>query len=137
MKFIQTVPLLLCLTSCLYGINERTSSISTINYSCPDAQWDSILKDYSIDHIEDSTFSQMVYGFKSQPFQNKLVCFKEEPKEIIAVSQNYYSIRYVYNPNISNQVLDGYSKKLTPTEVTRISKRIYHLLEEYGCKENL
>lgn len=135
MKLIVISALIFLVASC-YGINEKTSGISSINYSCPDSQWDSILKDYSVDRITDSSFSKKISSFRTQPFATKLIYFDQEPKEIIGVSKNYYQIRYVYNPELSSEVLNGFSKKLTPDEVERISKRIYTLLEEYGCKEN-
>jgi len=78
----------------------------------------------------------MVSRFKRQPFASELIYFEESPQEIIGVSTDHYQIRYVYNPDLSRKVLNGFSKKLTKAEIDRISKRIYDLLENYGCKEN-
>jgi len=78
----------------------------------------------------------MIEEFKSQPFENELIYFSHSPEEVIAISSDHYSIRYVYNPKISDQVLDGFSKSLNESEKDRILKRIESVLEKYGCKKN-
>lgn len=128
--------LILIFSSCYYGINERTSAIADINYSCMNADWDKMRTDHSVENIKDSSFIRRIHDFMTQPFATELFYFEEAPKEIIAISTDHYQIRYVYNPSLSNQVLDGYSKKLDKNEVDRISKRIYSMLEKYGCNEN-
>jgi hypothetical protein len=127
--------LVLILSSC-YGINERTSSIASINYSCREVNWLEMVNDHSIANITDSSFIRKFSSFKDKPFETELFYFKENPKEIVAISHDHYSIRYVYNPKLSTKVLDGFSRKLDTKEVDRISKRIYSMLEKYGCTEN-
>ena len=128
--------LLLFMISSCYGINERTSAIADINYACDDADWDKMRVDHSIDTIEESSFKSKIRAFNAMPFETELFYFNESPKEIIAISTDHYQIRYIYNPNLSSTVLDGYSTKLDQEEVDRISKRIYAMLKKYGCEEN-
>lgn len=128
--------LLLFMISSCYGINERTSAIANINYACDNADWDKMQTDHSIATIEESSFKSKIRAFNTMPFETELFYFNESPKEIIAISTDHYQIRYIYNPNLSSMVLDGYSTKLDQKEVDRISKRIHAMLEKYGCEEN-
>ena len=136
MHKIHFLFLLVIFASCHYGINERTSAIADIDYSCRKVDWDNMRVDHSLANIKDSTIIRIIPAFKTKPFETELFYFDEAPQEIIAISTDHYQIRYVYNSNLSSQVLDGYSRKLDKNEVDRISKRIYSLLEKYGCVEN-
>lgn len=132
---IFSILLFFILTAC-YGINERTSSIRNLNYNCKNCDWDKLFKEHSIEQNSDPKFKQIIDDFKSQPFENELIYFNNSPEEVIAISSDHYSIRYVYNPKISDQVLDGFSTLLDDVEKDRILKRIENVLEKYGCKKN-
>lgn len=128
--------LILIFSSCFYGVNERTSGITDLNYSCKQTDWDKMKIDHSVESSLDSTFIRKINHFKTKPFESELFYFKEKPQEIIAISSDHYQIRYVYNPKLSNKILDGFSEKLNNKEVDRISNRIHAMLEKYGCSEN-
>lgn len=125
----------LCLFSC-YGINEKTSEISNINYVCPKDTWTKIISFYSVDSIKDEAFKLKATDFKNKPFPTDVIYFNETPKELIGISDDRYAVRYVYNPNLDDEILDGLSSKLNQNEKERIAKRIQNVLEKFNCKEN-
>ncbi len=59
--------------------------------------------------------------------------FQDEPKELIAVE--YSTVRYVYNPKIRSEILDGLSPELSDEEQKRIRNRIQSLLISFQCME--
>lgn len=121
------------LSSCLYGINEKTSEIGTINWVC---NWAHFENKYSTARLEDSLFISKLSEFKQMPFPNKVLYFDTHPKELIGISEEYYQIRYVYNPRISDQVLDGLSPQLLEVEKQRIQNRMDSIFKANGCRKN-
>lgn len=133
--FILTVSILTLasLTSCLYGVNEKTSEIGTINWVC---HWTEFENKHSTAHLEDSLFVGKLSEFKQMPFPTKVLYFDSYPKELIGISEEHYAIRYVYNPKIADQILDGMSPQLTKVEKRRIQTRMDSALKAFGCKQN-
>ena len=126
--------LLISLTGCHYGVNEKTTIIGSLVTNClEDGAWNSIKNEYSSENIDDPLFLSKIEKFKSEPFETELLYFTNKPREIIAVSRDHYSIRYIFNPNISSQVLDGLSLKLTETDKKRIRNRVQKVLMNYQC----
>jgi hypothetical protein len=72
-------------------------------------------------------------NFKNTSFPVSVIYFEQGPKELIGV--DYSSIRYVFNPLISNQILDGLSPKLNEVEKKRIRNRVQNILMEFQCAE--
>lgn len=118
--------------SCNFMVNEKTSWISTLNTEClDDSAWIIIKRDYSTDSVTDKNLLWQIDQIKKMPFPSDVLYFKEGPEELIGVQ--YYGVRYVYNKNISFQVLDGLSPELSESEKQRIQDRIQTLLMEYQC----
>jgi hypothetical protein len=135
MKLIYWCFIAVLLQSC-YGINEKTSEISTLNTNCLSSNaWDEIKREYSADGITNPKLNEGLKEFENLPFTTEVFYFKNNPEELIAVSTDHYAIRYVYNPKISNQILDGLSLQLKDKEKKRIKKRIQTLLIQYQCEE--
>jgi len=124
---------LLSLSSCLYGINEKTSEIGTINWVC---NWPQFEDKYSTERLADSLLISKLPEFRQMPFPTKVLYFDSYPKELIGISEEHYQIRYVYNPNISDQVLDGLSPQLPEVEKQRIQNRMDSTLKAFGCNRN-
>lgn len=123
-----------CLIGCGYGVNDKTTQISYINNTCLKKNaWDTIIHIYSTKRITDSIFTNALSDFKNTSFPVSVIYFEQEPKELIGV--DYSSIRYVFNPLISNQILDGLSPKLNESEKKRIRNRVQKILLEYQCSE--
>jgi hypothetical protein len=101
------------LSSCLYGVNEKTSEIGTINWVC---NWTEFENKFSTARLDDSLFVSKLSEFKQMPFPTKVLYFDSDPKELIGISEEHYQIRYVYNPRIADQVLDGLSPQLPEVE---------------------
>lgn len=135
MKLIYLCFVAILLQSC-YGINEKTSEISTLNTNCLSSNaWDEISREYSTDKIVSPKFIKKLEGFKNQTFSSEVLYFGKNPEELIGVDDELYSIRYVYNPKISNQILNGLSPQLKDIEKKRIRKRIQTLLMKYQCEK--
>lgn len=135
MKTFVAILVPLLFTGCYYGINSKTSEIGNLNTNCLDKDaWLIIYQKYSISNIDDSIYSFQVNDFKNMPFETDLLYFESNPKEIIAISKEHYSVRYVFNPSISSQILDGLSPKLKEEEKKRIRNRIQKVLMEYQCE---
>lgn len=128
--------IMLFLTSC-YGINEKSTEIGSLNTNCLDSlAWVKIAQSHSVEKITESLFLEQLSKFKIEPFETELFYFDVAPKEIIAVSTDHYQVRYVYNPEIAGQILDGLSPQLGEKEDRdRIRNRIQLLLMPYQCKE--
>ncbi len=136
MKYINYLSIILIASSfgCKYGINEKTTQISYINNTClqKDA-WDSIKAKYSTKNIHDTIYLQALSDFKNVPFPVSVIYFDQEPKELVGVE--YSVIRYVFNPKISDQILDGLSPELNNKEKKRLRNRVQQLLIPYQCEE--
>ncbi len=118
-----------------YGVNENSSEIGSINYNCSSSGWNQIFSKFSTSYFSDNVTKQIVEDFNNMPFKVDLIYLKE-PAEIIGISEDRYTIRYLYNPNISNQILDGLSSQLTESEKERIQTRMVKIFEEHNCKIN-
>ena len=135
MKSFAIILMPLILTGCYYGVNSKTSEIGNLNTNCLDKNaWSKIYQTYSISNVEDSIYKYQVNDFKNMAFETDLLYFSNNPKEIIAVSTEHYSVRYVFNSSISNQILDGLSLKLKEEEKKRIRNRVQKILMEYQCE---
>lgn len=139
MKKIIYFLLLVLLVSC-YGVNEKNSQIFTLSSCCnSDSTWATIYNDYKIENDNKEEVQEVIKDFKSQPFSTDIIYFKSDPEEYIGISKEGRFIRYMYNKNISNQVLDGLSPQLKDSEKIRIGLRVnailFNYLNEEGRKE--
>lgn len=124
------------LKSCFweYGINETNMFIGRIDTYChKKGFWENIMKEHSVDNIKDSNYAKNVSKLADKPFTSKYIYFASGPEEIVAISENYYTIRYFYNEDISDGVLDDYSSELTEAEKQRVIKRVNDLFAKYEC----
>lgn len=127
--------MLIGLVGC-YGVNETTSEIGVIDTYCiKENTWDIIMETYSTDNITDSVLLKGLKDFDNQVFESKVIFFSKDPVELIGIDKDYYSVRYVFNPTLSDKVLDGFSSKLTESEKNRISNRVQKLLIPFQCEE--
>ena len=119
-----------------YGINERTTEIGSLNSICvKKGAWTEIVQSQSTQNIKDSIFADALQKIKGKPFTTEVLFFHKDPQELIAVDNGHYSVRYVFNPAISKQVLDGLCSELSDLEKKRIRNRVLKLLIEYQCEE--
>ncbi|MFT5820048.1 MAG: hypothetical protein ACI8ZM_001282 [Crocinitomix sp.] len=134
-NIIYIILLSISLSGCHYGVNSKTSQIGNLNDKCLDKNaWKKITESHSITKIKDSTFSAKVDDVKNHFMKPEYILyFDEAPKEIIGC--DYYSIRVVYNPNISSRTQNGLSPGLTDVEQVRIRNRVQKLLMEHQCPE--
>jgi hypothetical protein len=124
---------LFIMSSCYYGVNEKTSQIAWLNNICQsNYAFDTIVAKNPVCKIKDSLFLNALVNFKDVTFPVSLIYLNQEPKEIIGF--DYYSIRYVFNPKIDSTMnLDGLSPKLNDSEKKRIRNRVQKLIMEYQC----
>lgn len=123
--------LILLLIGC-YGVNNNTTHIGMLNTNClGENAWEEISKQFSTNNINDTIWKIKCQEFSEQPFESNVLYFNEGPEELIGVT--YSSVRYVYNPSISDDILDGMSLKLSEKEKRRICTRIQELLKKYQC----
>ncbi len=135
MKSFIVILMSLFFVGCYYGVNSKTSEIGNLNTNCLDKNaWSVIYQKYSINDIEDSIYKSQVNDFKGMAFETDLLYFESNPKEIIAISKEHYSVRYVFNPSLANQILDGLSPMLKEEEKKRIRNRVQNILIEYQCE---
>lgn len=141
MKRFECLELILCcfvflsLQSC-YGVNEKTSIIHSLNSTClPESAWDSMKREYSSNMLVDSQLLEKLKEFRKMPFSTEVLYFPDSPEELIGISHEHYSIRYVYNPDISDDVLSGLSPELSAAEKKRIGKRILTMLMKHQCEK--
>lgn len=134
--FIFYYVLLALIFSSCYGVNKKTSEIGDLNTDCLDSNaWDNLILKHSVTNITDTLFIESLESLKNRTFKTDILFFEDYPKELIAVAEDHYSIRYVFNPKISSQVLDGLSSKLNESEKKRIRNRVQKLLMEYQCSK--
>lgn len=121
-------------TSCSF-VNERTSEIFALNNSCISKEsFDLIWQKYSIDSIIlNKDYKKAFIDIRNQPFDSKVIYFNDT-KEIVALGTDLHSVRYVYNPRISNKVLDGLNSELSASEKIRLGSRVQRLFMEYQCE---
>lgn len=85
--------------------------------------------------LTDSQLVKKLKEFRKMPFATTVLYFPDGPEELIGISTDYYAIRYVYNPDISNEVLSGLSPQLSAAEKKRIGKRILTMLMKHQCEK--
>lgn len=113
--------------------NKRTSRIYTLNTECvSDIAWQELRKSHSTDSLK-GEFLLKLKEFKEMPFDNEVYYFNDAREELIGVSR-HEAVRYVYNPKISNEILDGLSPELSKKEKERIGNRFQSFLRRYQCK---
>ncbi len=124
------------LVSCdgMLFVNSKTSEIGNLNSYCIENNtWDTLRRMYSINEVKDSSFVTAIRHMREHwttpPY---ILYFKDYPEEIIAC--DYYSVRLVYNPKLSSQILDGLDDSLlTDKQQVRVRNRIINLLTYYSC----
>ena len=132
---IDCLTVLFLLSSC-YGVNEKTSEIFNLNTTCLSKEtWGNINKEYSINTLTDSVWLEKTREFKDQSFPTEVLYLSEEPQELVGISTDHYSVRYLYNPQISDQILNGLSPQLNNEERKRIGVRVQRLLMQYQCEK--
>lgn len=130
-NLIFLIPMIL-LIGC-YGVNKKRSHIGDVElYDTSKDIWEIALENNSIELCRDSTLLDGLPKFKEMPFSCDFLIFCEEPREIVAVSKNHYFVRYVFNPVLSNKVLDGLSKELNESDKQRILDRVTETLKLAG-----
>jgi hypothetical protein len=129
---IIQIALFSSLSSC-YGVNSKTSEIGDLDDTClEEGAWDKLTENYAVDSTTPKEFASAVYSVKGHFIHPKYVLFfKEEPMEVVGC--DYYSVRAVYNPKLSKDVLHGLSPKLSDDEQVRIRNRVQKALMEYQC----
>ena len=122
-------------TGCYYGVNEKTSEIARLNDFClKKGARDSIANKYSIKEVKDSVFISAISNMNDQPFPVIVIYFNKGPKELLGLG-HYPCVRYVFNPLISDQILDGLSSELSEKEKKRIRNRVQKILVKYQCED--
>lgn len=126
---------ILIFSSCSYGVNKENSQIGDLNSKCLDANtWDRMTEIYAFDDISDLTFLKGLYDIEEHFIKPEYVLYFDDlPKELIGCDS--YSIHAVYNPEISEDVLDGLSLELSDKEQIRIRNRVQKALMEFQCEE--
>ena len=130
MKCVFLLLFFIGLNSCSsWFVNEKTSEIGDLDTGFLNKDvWNEIIENYSTVDIKDSIFRKKLKDFKNRPFETEVLYFDEDPKELIGISDDHYSVRYVFNPKLSTQILDRLSSKLSESEKKRITNRIPVLL---------
>lgn len=113
-------------------VNEKTTQICPIDIEClkKNAR-DSIKHIYGIS--DDSILNSKKQLFYNYPFKIELLFFSDSIQEIIGVDEDHYSVRCLYNPKISDKVLNGLSEEIDDTQRKRIFTKVYKLLSKYQC----
>ena len=139
MRFVFGIALLVFLTGCKDRFsNKRTSRIYNLNLEClNDSAWIFLKDNYSVKNIHNDEFLSALDNFKQLQvsFPVEIYYFKEGPEELIAVSFPHDCVRYVYNPQISKNILNGLSPALSKKNKERVGARIQDILKQYQCDE--
>lgn len=135
MRFFYILMVFLSLISGCYGVNERTSEIGTLTSTCLDDSVYAILEEkYSTKNILDPEFLSALEKMKTpQSLSTVFLYFDTLPREIIAIDESYYFVRYVYNPELYPYPVSGLPDVLSNKERKRIVNRVQGLLMEYEC----
>lgn len=123
-----------------FGINEKNSYIAVISSCCNSkVTWSEIYSKYKIRDTSDVKSREIILKFKKQPFPSKIIYFENNPEEYIGIGNEGSVIRYLYNENLSSEVLDGFSSELSESEKIRITLRLnsilFNSIDEYGRRE--
>lgn len=135
MNRIILITFFLLLFSC-YEVNDKTSRVIELSWNISKDNWDTIYLNHKIMDTSDISTKIIINDFKQQPFINKVIYFDEFPEEYYGIDENNSSVRYIYNKNISNKVLDGLSPELKDSEKIRIALRMNALLFNYMDEES-
>jgi len=129
------IGLIFLLAGCGYGVNKKTTEIGILNTTCvTDGAWDDILRTYTTKNIQDSLFLAKIEEIERMPFPTQILYFFDGPRELIAVSEDHYAVRYVYNPDLSLVPLCGMDKGLSIEEKKRVTKRVQDIIIQYQCE---
>lgn len=129
------------LASACYGVNERNQHITDIENGCTNPCIEKHLQALAYDTTKAPQFREQVEEIQSMVFPTTILYFPEGPEELIAISTDWYFIRYLYNPALSRnvppmlryQVMDGYSGELDARQRARLKRRVEALFEACGC----
>ena len=113
-------------------INKESPIIGSVYGECLENHaWDSLFSRFSTKKIKDTIIYDAFLEFDNQVFKCDVLYFEEEPLELIGIDSDM--IRYVYNPNVSSEILSGFN--LEEKEKNRIANRVQSLLIEFQCEE--
>jgi hypothetical protein len=119
--------------SCIQLTNKHTSRIYNLNTEClSDSAWKELDSLHSVTGIKDSVMVSKLAEFHKMPFSSTIYYFDGPAPELIAVAA-HECVRYVYNPRISDGVLDGLSLELSDIEKERVGDKIQSILRKYQC----
>jgi hypothetical protein len=133
LRLISILPILI-LSGC-YGVNEKTTKIGNLNSTClHDSAWTELTKKYSTDRISSDKFLEGLERVKNYTFKpDYILYFPSGPEEIIGC--DYYTVRTVFNPELSNMAIDGLDYALKDEEQVRVRNRVQKLLMQYQCEK--
>ena len=133
MNSIKIWTFMLIVSSGCYGVNQKTTEIGMLNSTClQDIAWSELSKKYSKDNITSAEFKEgllRVENYFLKP--DYILYFQSGPEEIIGC--DYYTVRTVFNPDISTMAIGGLDPSLSDNEQIRVRNRIQKLLMEYQC----
>lgn len=122
---------------CNYSFtNKRTSRVYNLNTEClADSAWKELESYHTVAGLKDSVMISKLADFQKMPFSNIVYYFDGKDPELIAVSADHDCVRYVYNPLISDDILDGLSPELSNQEKERVGNKIQSFLRKYQCEK--
>jgi hypothetical protein len=125
--------LILLLNGCYYGVNEMTSEIGSLNSTClEDSVWKELTAKYTVDSISKPEFREGLKDVKNHFIKPQYILyFSSGPEEIIGC--DWYTVRVVFNPNLSTRTMSGLDPSLSDDEQVRIRNRVQKLLIPYQC----
>jgi hypothetical protein len=125
-----------CISSCSRQLltNKETSAVGSVYAECLDQNaWDTLFNRYSVNDINDTLFSEALIEMNNLYGGGIILYLQSDPVELIAISTGIYSVRYIYNPKLSSEILNGFT--LIDSEKKRILNRVQRLLMEFQCEE--
>jgi hypothetical protein len=125
-----------CLSCNRCFVNQETSRIFNLNTECEcDSAWIELKKSHSITNITDSTLRDKLIDFKDMPFPNEVYYFDGAAPELIAISTDHDCVRYLYNPLLSDKILDGLSPELSNSKKDQVGEKIQSFLRKFQCSD--
>jgi hypothetical protein len=107
-----------------------------LNTECvSDQAWTYLKNSHGLDKLKNTDFQKQLWQFELMPFPHEIYYFESDPEELIAISAEHDCVRYVYNPQLSKNVLDGLSDQLKKKDKERIGNRIQLILRNFHCDE--
>lgn len=115
-----------------YGVNDKTTEIGYFleGTTLDTVKVRKVINAYQLPENMDAEWHRKLSEIKKLPFKTDVLYFEEEPEELIAVNFPAHCIRYLYNPEISNDVIAGMSSMLDSANKERIKNRIIRVLVE-------